>query len=314
MQAYVDDFPRENPVYADALGIQSGADRLEDVSAAGHDRGIASLRAWRARFAATARPDDGAGVRADRAAMLDTLDAQLVEDELLAPWRTDPRQYVDLIGQSVFVQLVREGRPADERFGHIVARLRGMRAVTDAAIANLQHTTQPAQGLASAQLAGVLELYASLPDVAAQQGASAAVRAQLAAALPDAIAGVRAFKAFVDGPLKAHATDEPRIGAAAYTKLFPLITGVDLTPAELEQRARERASRDAGRDAADRGADVRANVAEQAGARDAATPASTRSCAPCSTRSPSSTRRPRRCSTARAPTSRRTKRSCAAPV
>ena len=240
MQAYVDDFPRESPVYADELGIQTGADRLEDVSAAGHDRGIASLRAWRARFAATEQPGDGADVRADRAAMLDTLDAQLVEDGLLAPWRTDPRVYVDLAGQSVFVQLVREGRPADERFGHIVARLRGMRAVTDAAIANLQHTTQPAQALASAQLAGVLELYASLPGVAAQQGASAAVRAQLAAALPDAVAGVRAFKAFVDGPLKAHAADEPRIGAAAYTQLFPLVTGVDLAPAELEQRARDR--------------------------------------------------------------------------
>ncbi|HEV2738766.1 MAG TPA: DUF885 domain-containing protein [Candidatus Elarobacter sp.] len=240
MQAYVADFPRENPVYADALGIQSGADRLEDVSAAGHDRGIASLRAWRARFAATARPDDGAGVRADRTAMLDTLDAQLVEDELLAPWHTDPRRYVDLIGQSVFVQLVREGRPADERFGHIIARLRGMRAVTDAAIANLRHTTQPAQGLAGAQLAGVLDLCASLPDAAAQQGASPAVRARLAAALPDAVAGVRAFKAFVDGPLKARATDEPRIGVAAYTKLFPLVTGVDLAPAELEARARAR--------------------------------------------------------------------------
>nr|MDP9105556.1 hypothetical protein [Candidatus Eremiobacteraeota bacterium] len=56
MQAYVDDFPRENPVYADALGIQTGADRLEDVSAAGHDRGIASVRTWRAKFAATAQP------------------------------------------------------------------------------------------------------------------------------------------------------------------------------------------------------------------------------------------------------------------
>jgi uncharacterized protein (DUF885 family) len=240
MQAYVDDFARENPVYADALGIQTGADRLEDVSAAGHDQGIASLRAWRARFAATARPDDGAGVRADRTAMLDTLDAQLIEDRVLAPWRTDPGQYVNLIGQSVFVQLVREGRPADERFGHVVARLRGMRAVTDAAIANLTHTTQPVQGLASVQLAGVLDLYGSLPDVAVQQGASPAVRAQLAAALPDAIAGVRAFKAFVDGPLKARASDDPRIGAAAYTELFPLITGVDLAPAELEQRARDR--------------------------------------------------------------------------
>ena len=240
MQAYVGDFSRENPVFADALGIQTGADRLDDVSAAGHDRFIASVRTWRARFAASAQPGDDADVRADRTAMLDTLDAQLIEDGLLAPWRTDPRVYVDLIGQSVFVQLVREGRPADERFGHIVARLRGLRAVTGAAIANLQHTTQPAQGLASVQLAGVLELYGSLPGVAVQQGASPAVRAQLAAALPGAIAGVRAFKAFVDGPLKVHATDEPRIGAAAYTQLFPLITGVDLTPAELEQRARDR--------------------------------------------------------------------------
>lgn len=240
MQAYLDDYARENPVAADQLGITTAADRLDDVSAAGHDRAIASLRAWRARFAATAHPEDDAGVRADRVAMLDALDAQLVEDDLLAPWRTDPGFYVNLLGQSVFVQLVREGRPADERFGHIVARLRGMRAVSDAAIANLQHTTQPAQGLASAQLDGVLELYASLPDTAVQQGASPAVRAQLAAALPDATAAVRAFKTFVDTALKAHANDEPRIGAAAYARLFPLVTGVDLTPAELESRARAR--------------------------------------------------------------------------
>jgi len=240
MDAYLADFPTENPVYADALGLQAGADRLDDVSITGHDRSIALLRTWRARFAATERADDGADVRADRTAMLDTLDAQLVEDQMLAPWRTDPGLYVNLLGQSVFVELVREGRPADERFGHIVARLRGMRAVRDAAIANVQHTTQPAQALASVQLSGVLQLYQSLPVAAAKQGVSPAVRGQLAAVVNDAINDVLAVRKFVDGPLKAHATDEPRIGAAAYAKLFPLITGVDLTPAELERRARAR--------------------------------------------------------------------------
>ena len=240
MEAYVADFATENPVYADALGLQRGADRLEDVSVTGHDRSIASLRSWRARFAATERPGDSADVRADRTAMLDNLDAQLVEDELLAPWRTDPGVYVNLMGQSVFIELVREGRPADERFGHIVARLREMRAVRDAAIANLQHTTQPAQALASAQLTGVVRLYQSLLDEAAKQGVSLPVRRQLMDVVYDAIEDVRTVKAFVDGPLKAHATDEPRIGAAAYAKLFPLVTGVDLTPAELERRARAR--------------------------------------------------------------------------
>jgi|SRR5947209_4424273 len=240
MEAYLADFATENPVYADALGLQRGADQLDDVSVTGHDRSIASLRSWRARFAATERPDDSAGVRADRTAMLDGIDAQLVEDELLAPWRTNPAVYVNLMGQSVFIELVREGRPADERFGHIVARLRKMRAVRDAAIANLQHTTQPAQALASAQLSGVVRLYQSLPDEAAKQGVSLPVRRALTEVVNDAIEDVRAVKAFVDGPLKAHATDEPRIGAAAYAKLFPLITGVDLTPAELERRARAR--------------------------------------------------------------------------
>lgn len=240
MQAYLDDYARLNPVDADALGITSGADRLDDVSARGHRAALAALRTWRARFAATARRDDGVDVRVDRTAMLDAIDAQLVEDELLAPWRSDPGMYVDLLGQSIFIQLAREGPPADVRFGHIVARLRGMRAVSDAAIANLQHSTQPAQRLASAQLDGVLDLYAGLPAAAAQQGASADVRARLAAALPAAQAAASAFKTFVDGPLKAHATDDPRIGPVAYAKLFRLITGVDLTPVQLEDRARAR--------------------------------------------------------------------------
>ena len=240
MEAYLADYARVNPVAADSLGIQTYADRLEDVSAKGHADGIASLKAWRTRIAATARPDDEPGVQADRTAMLNSIDAQLVEDAMLAPWHTDPQVYVGLLGQGVFVQLAREGVPADVRFGHIIARLRGMRAVSDAGIANLQHTTQPAQQLAVAQLDGVLELYDSLPQAAVQQGASAGVRAQLAAALPDAVAGVKAFRAFVDAPFKAHATDDPRIGNAAYTKLFPLVTGVDLTPAELEARAKAR--------------------------------------------------------------------------
>ena len=240
MHAYLDDFVRMNPVDADALGIETGADRLDDVSARGHRNTIDALRAWRARFAETAQRDDSVDVRVDRTAMLDSIDAQLVEDEMLAPWRTDPGSYVDLLGQSVFVQLAREGPPADLRFGHIVARLHQMRAVSDAAIANLQHSTQPAQQLASAQLDGVLQLYAGLPALAVQQGASAETRARLAAALPGAQAAVAAFKTFVDGPLKAHATDEPRIGPAAYAKLFPLITGVDLTPPQLEERARAR--------------------------------------------------------------------------
>ena len=240
MDAYLAEFPTENPVYADALGLQAGADRLDDVSITGHNRSIALLRTWRARFAATEGTDDGADVRADRRAMLDTLDAQLVEDELLAPWRTDPGFYVNLLGQSVFVELVREGRPADERFGHIIKRLRGTRAVRDAAIANLQHTTQPAQALASAQIAGVLQLYQSLPFEAMKQGVSTPVRSQLADVVYDAVSDILAVRTFIDGPLKAHATDEPRIGAAAYAKLFPLVTGVDLTPAELERRARDR--------------------------------------------------------------------------
>jgi uncharacterized protein (DUF885 family) len=66
------------------------------------------------------------------------------------------------------------------------------------------------------------------------------VRERLAGVVDDAIGDVLAVRAFIDGPLKAHATDDPRIGAAAYAKLFPLITGVDLTPGELQRRARAR--------------------------------------------------------------------------
>src|ERR1700676_1783824 len=108
MDAYLADYAREYPVDADGLGIQTYADKLEDVSAKGHDADVAWQKAWRARIVATALPSDGPDVQADRRAMLDAIDAQLVEDELLAPWRTDPQVYLGLLGQSVFLQLVRE--------------------------------------------------------------------------------------------------------------------------------------------------------------------------------------------------------------
>src|SRR5665213_1789264 len=94
MRAYLADFARESPVYADSLGIQTYADRLDDLSVAGHARGLASLRAWRARFADEAPSSaEPAGVAADRLAMIHALDAQLVEDELRIE-RVDHRQTI----------------------------------------------------------------------------------------------------------------------------------------------------------------------------------------------------------------------------
>ena len=236
--AFIADEQRYEPVWADQLGVTTYSDVLPDRTAAGHAAEIAAMRAWRARFAAAPAAGDDANTATDRRTVLDTIDQTLIEDEMLAGWKHDPGTYAGDLGGALFLPAVRAGEPADARFDHIARRLALVPRFVDAAIANLVDATMPADRLASAQLAGTTAFVRGLAND--DRAASAPVRARVAAALPAALAALQRLQTFYDGPLRAKATRDPRIGRAAYGPLFRVTIGTDTTPEELDARARLR--------------------------------------------------------------------------
>jgi uncharacterized protein (DUF885 family) len=239
--AFIADQYRFEPVSADQAGITTYGDRLADRTPRGHAAQIAAFRAWRGRFAAVPGAVDDPDTASDRRAVLDAIDQTLIEDELLAPWQHDPAGYVGDLGAAFFLPFVRTGESADARFGHIAKRLALVSAYVDAAIGNLSGATKPSDELASRQLAGTIPFVASLAK--ADGAAAPDVRALIDAALPGALAALRRLQTFLDGPLRANATRDPRIGRAAYERLFRVTIGTDTTPEQLAVRARERIAR-----------------------------------------------------------------------
>lgn len=237
---FVQDEMRRDPIEADQRGVYAYGDQLPDLSAAGHAANLLALRTWRAKFAALQSPALALADAADLRAVLDRIDRELLADELLAPWKNEPRGYVGAIGAAVYLPLVRENETVPLRFGHIAARLPNIAALAAAAQANLDRPTRVATDTAAAQLRGTMAIYRNLPENARTAGAPAATQAAIAAALPAALASLEKLQAFLDGPLAARSDRDPRIGAAAYDRLFAVTVGTDVTPAELATRARER--------------------------------------------------------------------------
>jgi len=232
---FIEESERRDPLFADAIGIHTYDDALDDYSAAGHRVRIAFLRDWRARIAAASTALEP-GDDADAHALLDTIDLELFEDGTLAPWRTDPTAYESAIGNAVYALTGRRYAPLDERLRHVAARLRRIPALVAAAKANLTRPTRTATLQAIDENAGNASLYASLPALA--KTTSPATRAAITAALPGALASIRSLGAFLRADVLPRSDGNPRVGAAVYDRELALANGTAQTRDELIADAR----------------------------------------------------------------------------
>ena len=235
-RAFVDESEREDPLFADSIGVHAYDDSLVDYSAVWHRSRLAWLRGWRERIAAPAATTRSPGDAADAHALLDTIDLELFEDATLAPWRTDPSLYESAIGNAVYALTGRHYAPLDERLRHVAARLRRIPAIATAAKANLTHPTRTATLQAIDENAGNLALYAALTETA--KGASPQTRRAIAASLPAALASIRTLGTYLRVDLLPRSNGNPRVGARVYDRELTLANGTTQTRAELLADAR----------------------------------------------------------------------------
>ncbi len=234
---YLSESEARDPLFAGSIGVHTYDDKLPDLSPSGVEDSYRWERGWRARFAVLSPEVLSPGERADRQALLDSMDADLLESTTVRPYNTDPGIYTGAIGDAVFQLTGRDFAPLDQRLGYVVKRLPGIPDLVRAAEAALTHPTPAAAALAIQQNQGNIDLYEhDLVELA--KSASPKTRAAMEAALPAAVASLKDLQAFLAGPIRAQANGNPRVGAQVFDAELRLVDGTDTPRAVIVARAK----------------------------------------------------------------------------
>ncbi|MCX7856182.1 MAG: DUF885 domain-containing protein, partial [Anaerolineae bacterium] len=179
------------------------------------------------------------------------LDYQVVRHEALfeafalAEWRKlerDPIPYLETLNVGNYI--LRNYAPLEVRARALLAHLRGVPAVLSAMRENLTRPMRPAVGVAARLGKGLASfLQDDLPGalVGLEDGA---LRAELDAAIRDAVREVEAAVSWLENDLAPRATDDFALGAETFARMLALSEGVDLPLERLQEVAEENLARD----------------------------------------------------------------------
>ncbi len=201
---------------------------LDDYSADGIARQRKHYQDWKARLAGVDRQSLDAQAQADLDLMAGTVEAGLLELDTLQSWRHNPTVYVELIGNAIFTPFSVEYAPAAERWAHIIARLRAVPALLDAAKLQLAGSNAIWTRVAIEEGEGNLQLV----EKVFPERVPAAQKADYDAAAGPALAAMRAFHTHLKS-LKDEGPESWRLGKEKYAAKFRQAVGSDVTPEQL---------------------------------------------------------------------------------
>ncbi len=221
------------PVAATSAGLHEHAGQkldtlLDDYSAAGVERQRKHYSGWKAKLASVDRKSLDAQAQADLDLMAGTAEAALLELDTLQGWRHNPTVYVELIGNGIFTPFSVEYAPVAERWSHIIARLRAVPALLDAAKQQLAGSNAIWTRVAIEEGEGNL----ALVEKVFPEKVPAAQKAEYESAAGTAAAAMRAFHTHLKG-LKDEGPEAWRLGKEKYAAKFKLTVGSDVTPEQL---------------------------------------------------------------------------------
>ena len=189
----IDDYLAHEPIKATFAGLHDHDDRLPDLTAAGF--AAAGLRA-KAYIATLERFDAAtlsAADRIDHALLVSRFSTYVRELAELAAYRHDPSLYANAAIMGIYSLLMHEFIPIEQRLPSILARLRGVPAIVDAAQANLEGSPPTWIEIAREEVDGGCAFFRN--EVRPLCGGDA----RLGEALDRALAAFDAFGAFLNG-------------------------------------------------------------------------------------------------------------------
>ena len=227
-----------SPVSATQIGEHKYDGELDDLSAAGRQKGLAFSKKILAELDAT---DTGALSRenqVDAAILRNQLQYDIWTAETLQSWAWDPQVYNNVAGGAIYGLMAREFAPLPERLKSATARMQKIPALLAQARENLDPARVPkvhAETVAK-QNAGILSIVDTFitPNL---KDLPEADRAQAEAAIDGLKKAVAEHQAWLDKTLVPNAKGDFRIGQTLYDQKLQFALLSSLSRADIKQRA-----------------------------------------------------------------------------
>jgi uncharacterized protein (DUF885 family) len=221
------------PVSATAAGLHTHNgvlldEQLDDMSPAGIEAQRKHWRDWQSRLNGVDREKLDAESQADLDLMKSQVELALLDLDTIQPWRHNPTVYVELAGNALFTPYSVEYAPAPERWNHIIARLKALPALVEAARKNLADSNAVWTRVAIEENDGNLALI----EKEFPSKVPAGLKPRYDEAAGQAAAALRGLSDHLK-TLKDTGNDGWRLGKENYAKKFHLVVGEETTPEKL---------------------------------------------------------------------------------
>ncbi len=215
------------PLEATMLGDHRFDNRLDDISPAARERWQAQLRQeLKALPKAVKYSELSRDGQIDYEIFRDDLTRGLWLAENTKPFAEDPRTYGRYLNDSVYLLVAQSTLPKETNIANAIARMDQMPRIIAEAEKSLTHPSRPILETAIRQNIGAINFYQS--DLFNYTGETPQ-QEPLKAAAAKVVVALKDYQKFLEGPLRAHAEDNWRLGKSKFDQKFKLETGAGLT-------------------------------------------------------------------------------------
>lgn len=238
-QKALDTWMQLSPTSATQIGDHRYDGEIDDMSAAGQQKGVELTKALLAELDAIDVAQLSRENQVDAAILRNQLQSDIWNVETLQAWKWDPQVYNSLAGGAIYSLMAREFAPLPERMKSAISRIEKVPQVYAAARANLDPARVPkihAETVAK-QNRGILSLVDSfiVPHIGELEAAD---QQRLNAAIEALRSEVASYQEWLDKTLVPNAKGEFRIGAELYDQKLKFSLNSSLSRAEIGERAR----------------------------------------------------------------------------
>ena len=227
-----------SPVSATQIGEHKYDGELDNLSAAGRQKGLAFSKKILAELDATDTAALSRENQVDAAILRNQLQYDIWTAETLQSWAWDPQVYNNVAGGAIYGLMAREFAPLPERLKSATARMQKIPTLLAQARENLDPARVPkvhAETVAK-QNAGILSIVDTFitPNL---KDLPEADRAQAEAAIDGLKKAVAEHQAWLDKTLVPNAKGDFRIGQTLYDQKLQFALLSSLSRADIKQRA-----------------------------------------------------------------------------
>jgi uncharacterized protein (DUF885 family) len=237
---YLEQMMGFNPYVATYLGYHRYDHLMDDISAEGLAARLSFYEEARRSFARVDRRPLGVGASIDLDLITTDIESALFMLEELKPHEREPQFYNELIGYGLlYLTILEPGSPLwPERLEALLSRMRALPAFLRDARSNLSEPSLVATRFIIEQNPGNISFIEKvLPTLFEPHPA---LKEEFGRAQGAAVAALREYQRFLEEELTARSTGSWRLGRDLWTRKLSLTLQSDLTPEEIDRRARER--------------------------------------------------------------------------